>query len=130
MKRSLGLSKFSHHSKLLEALNIPKVSDSINNMTVSLWKRIFNVDSPVRDLCTCFLSKYVLNGKCIPDTLMGRVVKLGFSPTRAALSYTKPILHLKPLDGIVDSLRSVIFSSNIISRGSSSHTLLKLLTKA
>ena len=74
------------------------------------------------------LSKYVLNGKCIPDTLMGRVVKLGFSPT--ALSYTKPILHLKPLDGVVDSLRSVIFSSNILSRGSSSHTLLKLLTKA
>ena len=41
---------------------------------------------------------------------MGRVVKLGFSPTRAALSYTKPILHSKPLNGIVDSLRSVIFS--------------------
>ena len=37
MKRSLGLSKFSHHSKLLEALNIPKVSDLINNMTISLW---------------------------------------------------------------------------------------------
>ena len=36
MKRSLGLSKFSHHWKLLEALKIPKVSDSINNMTISL----------------------------------------------------------------------------------------------
>ena len=130
MKRSLGLSKFSHHSKLPEALNIPKVSDSINNMTISLWKRIFDVDSPARDLCICFLSKFFLNGKCIPDTLMGRVVKLGFSPTRAALSYTKPTLHSKPLDGIVDSLRSVIFSPNILSRGSSGHTLLKLITKA
>ena len=128
MKRSLGLSKFSHHSKFLEALNIPKVSDSINNMTLSLWKIIFNVDSPLRDLCICFLSKYVLNGKCIPDTLMGRVVKLGFSPTGAALAYTKPTLHLKPLDGIVYSLRSVIFSPNNLSRGSSSHTLLKLLS--
>ena len=68
-------------------------------------------------------SKYVLNGKCIPDTLMGRVVKLGFSPTRAAL-------HTKPLGGIVHSLRSVIFSPNILSRGSSSRTLLKILTKA
>ena len=96
MKRSLGLSKFSHYSKLLQALNIPKVADSINNMTISLWERIFNVDSLVRDLCICSLSKYVLNGKCIPDTLMGRVVKLGFSPTRAALSYTKPTLHSKP----------------------------------
>ena len=62
MKRSLGLSRFSHHSKLLEALNIPKVSDLINNMTISLWRIIFNVDSPVRDLCICFLSQYVLNG--------------------------------------------------------------------
>ena len=61
---------------------------------------------------------------------MDRVVKLGFSPTRAALSYTKPTLHLKPMNGIVDSLRSVIFSPNILSRGSSSHTLLILLTKA
>ena len=73
----------------------------------------FNVDSPVRDLSICFLSKYVLNGTCIPDTLMGGVVKLGCSPTRAALSFTKPTLHSKPLDGIVDSLRSVIFSPNI-----------------
>ena len=113
MKRSLGLSKFSDHSKLLEAPNIPKVSDSIlvNNMTISLWKRIFNVNSPVRELCICFLSKYVLNGKCIPDTVMGRVVKLGFSPTRAALS-TKNTLHSKPLDGIVDYLRSGIFRPN------------------
>ena len=63
MERSLGLSTFSHHSKLLEALNIPKVSDSINNMTISLRKIIFNVDYPVRDLCICFLSKYVLNGQ-------------------------------------------------------------------
>ena len=36
MKRSFGLSEFSHHWKLLEALKIPKVSDSINNMTISL----------------------------------------------------------------------------------------------
>ena len=99
-------------------------------MTISLGKIIFNVDSPVRDLCICFLSKYVLNGKCVPDTLMGRVVKLGFSPTCAALSYTEPTLHLKPPDGIVDSLRGVIFSPNILSGGSCSHTLLKLLPKA
>ena len=130
MKRSLGLSKFSHHSRLLEALDIRKVSDSINNMTITLWKIIFNVDSLVRDLCICFLSKYVLNGKCIPDTLMGIVVKFGFSPAWAALSYTKPTLNSKPLDGIVDSLRRVTFSPNVLSRGSSSHTLLKLLTKA
>ena len=26
------------------------MSDSINNKTISLWKLIFNVDSPVRDL--------------------------------------------------------------------------------
>ena len=97
---------------------------------MELRKIIFNVDSPVRDLCICFLSKYILNGKCIPDTLMGRVVKLGFSPTRGAPSYTKPTLHSKTLNGIVDSLRSVIFCPNILSKGSSSHTLSKLLTKA
>ena len=43
----------------------------------------------------CFLSKYVLNRECIPETLMGRVVKLGLSQTWAALSYNKPTLHSK-----------------------------------
>ena len=99
-------------------------------MTIYLWIRFFYVDSPVRDLCMCFISKYVSNGEYIPATLMGRVIKLGLSPTRAALSYTKPTLHPKPLDGIVDSLKSVISSPDILSRGSSSHTLLKSLTKA
>ena len=105
------------------------MSDSINNKTISLWKLIFNVDSPVRDLCMCFLSKYLLNEECIPETLMGRVVKFGFFPARAALFCTKPTLHPK-LFFIVNSLISVIFSPNLLSRGSSSHTLLKLLTKA
>ena len=55
----------------------------------------------------CFIIKYVLNGEYITYTLMGRV-----------------------LDGIVDSHKSVISSPDILSRGSSSHTLLKSLTKA
>ena len=55
IKRSLGLkkSKFIHHSKLQEALNIQKVSDAINNITISLWKRIFNGDSPVGEIHVC-----------------------------------------------------------------------------
>ena len=55
----------------------------------------FNVESLVRDLSICFFSKYVLNRKCIPDTLMGRVVKLGFSPTRAALHPTLNPLYTR-----------------------------------
>ena len=55
----------------------------------------------------CFISKYVLNGEHITDTLMGRV-----------------------LDGIVDSHKSVISSPDILSGGSSSHTFLKSFTKA
>ena len=74
---------------------------AINIMTTPLWKRIFNVDSSVRDLCLC-----------------------------AAFSYTKPTLHPKPLDGIGDFLKRVIFSPDILNRGSSSHMLLKLLTEA
>ena len=66
MKRLLGLSKFSHHSKLLEALNISKVFDSINNMAISLWRIIFNVDSPVRDLCICYLFQICVTWKMYP----------------------------------------------------------------
>ena len=52
VKAFLGLSRYSHHSKLLTALDILPIEKSIKSMSVSLMKRIFLVNSPVRSLCS------------------------------------------------------------------------------
>ena len=52
VKAFLGLSRYSHHSKLLTALDILPIEESIKSMYVSLMKRIFLVNSPVRSLCS------------------------------------------------------------------------------
>ena len=55
-------------------------------------------------------------------------MKLGLFPTQTALSFTKPTLHPRPLNSVVDSLKCIFFSPEILTRGSSSHIFLKLLT--
>ena len=52
VKALLGLSRYSHHSKLLTALDILPIEESTKSMSVSLMKRIFLVNSPVRSLCS------------------------------------------------------------------------------
>ncbi|KAK2149411.1 hypothetical protein NP493_2992g00000 [Ridgeia piscesae] len=50
IKRSLGLSKLSHNTALFEALNIEKIEDIVNRNVLSLYNRIFKVESPARRL--------------------------------------------------------------------------------
>ena len=57
VKAFLGLSRYSHHSKLLTALDILPIEESIKSMSVSLMKKIFLVNSPLRSLCSFFMSK-------------------------------------------------------------------------
>ena len=51
VKGFLGLIRYSHHSKLLTALGVLPIEESIESMSVSLMKRTFLVTSPVRSLC-------------------------------------------------------------------------------
>ena len=80
VKAFLGLSRYSHHSKLLTALGILPIDESNKSMSVSLMKRIFLVNYPVRSLCSFFMSKYLLTGKYSKSTLFGRLLVMGLSP--------------------------------------------------
>ena len=59
-KAFLGLSRYSHHSKLMTALGILPIKESIKSrpMFESLMKRLFLVNYPVglRSLCSFFMS--------------------------------------------------------------------------
>ena len=89
VKSCLGLSRCSHHSKLLTTLGILPIEESLNSMSVNLMKRIFLVNSPVRSLCTIFMSKYLITGKYSKCTLFGKLLDMGLSPLLSKLSKFK-----------------------------------------
>ncbi|KAK2180282.1 hypothetical protein NP493_448g02013 [Ridgeia piscesae] len=74
IKQSLGLSKLSHNTAFLKALNIEKIEDIVNRNVLSLYNRIFKVESPARRLMQHLLSRFIFYGKTIPGTLLDRVI--------------------------------------------------------
>ena len=77
IKQSLGLSKLSHNTALLKALNIEKIEDIVNRNVLSLYNRIFKVESPARRLMQHLLSRFICYGETVRGTLLDRVVSMG-----------------------------------------------------
>ncbi|KAK2163101.1 hypothetical protein NP493_1481g00019 [Ridgeia piscesae] len=48
IKQSLELSKLPHNTALLKAPNIEKIEDIVNRNVLSLYNRIYTVESPAR----------------------------------------------------------------------------------
>ena len=40
-----------------------------------LWRRIFNVDSPLHNLCCYFAARYIGHGEIFPQTLAANMIK-------------------------------------------------------
>ena len=130
LKKAMGFCKRSHHTNVLRALSVPKVSDIINNNVLSLYYRVYLVDSPTRDLCIELLSLYMCNNKLIPGTLLHKVKQLCQSPVYCAFNRICVDNRSKQEDGVVDSLRFLLCHENYIKPYSSEHVLATLLTKA
>ena len=129
VKNCLGLSKRSKSSHLLQALCIKSVKDKVKHSAASLLKRIFSVDSPVKDLNMYFLSLYICKGVLIPGTLIYRIRNFGMSPTHCVFNVYKKPPFIQGC-GIVDSLRHLVTHENFIKPYSEHHILTCLLTKA
>jgi hypothetical protein len=132
IKQSLGLSKLSHNTALLKALNIEKIEDIVNRNVLSLYNRIFKVESPARRLMQHLLSRFICYGKTVPGTLLDRVVSMGESPTKRAFnSQHVPKTSVTNNDGLVDSIRHLLFTDNFTKPYSHEHLkLVHLLTTA
>lgn len=127
IKQSLGLSKRSHNTQLLAALNIHKVEDIVINNTLSLFHRICQSPSPTRTLVLHDLSQYILYGRLINGTILSKVVEYNQSPIRVAVQKCK-IFNEPHNDGHIDSLRHLLQHENFVKPYSESHYLVHLLT--
>ena len=82
LKQSLGLNKRSRSSNLLKALNGNKIEVVIKRNTACRLKRIFNLLSPVQQLCFHFMSLPATKGISIQGTIVCIIVQSGCSPNR------------------------------------------------
>ena len=132
VKNIMGFNKRSHHSNLLHAVRIDKVETSVIRGILSLWYRIYQVDNSARALSNAMLRDYVNSRHLIPGTLIHRVVEAGFSPIKSLSIKQQFTAHRANNihDGIVDSLRHLVYHENFVKPYSEEHILATLLVKA
>ena len=132
VKRVMGIPKRSHHNNLIQALGIKATTDTINNNTLNLYYRLFQCDSPARDLQCQFLAHYLLTNERFQGTIIDRIINLGGSPTEIAFYGTHKSTSIPPQDcnGVIDSLRHMLFNDNYIRPESNEHLIAMLLCNA
>ena len=132
IKQCLDLSKRSHNSAVLKALNIDKVHNIVNRNVLNLYHRIFKIESPASGVMQCLLARYITYGTTVPGTLLDRVVSIGESPLKCDFrKYGHKGSILK--DGIgahVNSTRLLLNNRNYANNNWEEHFMVRLLTTA
>ena len=130
VKRYLGIGKRSHHSSLLKASGISRIPNIVCNKTLSLLNRIFKLNTPLLGFYAHLLAEFIVHGHLYHDTIIGRIVNSGYSPTRVAFTSCRHIpSEMHQEDGVVDTLRYLICHDNFIKPWAEEHILAVLLTR-
>ena len=132
VKQFCGLGKRHRHSDLIKALSIDKVRDIISQRTVSLFHRLLQCESPTRQLCFHLVSLYINTGVLIPGTIVHRICSLGLSPVNVMMNGSRLKLGTgnRTDNGVIDSMRHLLFNFNFNNPCSVEFSLLSLLTRA
>jgi hypothetical protein len=128
VKQFMGLSSRSHHTHLLEALNIPKMSCVIVQMLKSLYNRVFLCDTPYKSLVTYQLANYIATRSLVKGTLMHKIIENDINPISTLKSRTAP--RIKESNGLVDTIKLLVNTDNYNRRDSFEHNFIKLLVRA
>jgi len=73
---------------------------------------------------------FILTGNTIKGTIIDRIVNVGLCPIKCAFDNTFSLQLNKQPDGVVDSLKQLLYHDNFIKPWSDQHILTVLLTKA
>ena len=130
IKQCMGLSKRSHNSAVLKALNIDKVQNIVNRNVLSLYHRILKIESPARSFMHFLLARYISYGTTVPGTLLDRLVSIGESSLKWVFRKCghKEFILKDGIEGHVDSIRLLLHSRNYVDRNSEEQCMLRLLT--
>jgi len=129
IKNVLGLSKRNHHSALFEALKIDDAFKHVTKLSCAFYRRVFGVNTPLLRLQSLALADYMVHRKPVPNTLIHKLCQFNISPVKAAFSKIVSDIHYTE-NGIIDSLRYLLFQDNFIKPWASEHVIVDLLTRA
>ena len=76
------------------------------------------------------LSRFICYGETVPGTLLDRVVSMGESPSKRAFNYQNVPESSATDDGLVDSIRHLLYTDNFTKLYLQEHLLVHLLTTA
>ena len=76
------------------------------------------------------LSRFLCYGEAVPGTLLDRVVSMDESPSNRAFNYQHVPENTVTNDGLVDSIRHLLFTDNFTKPYSHEHLLVHMLTTA
>ena len=129
IKNVLGFGKRNHHSILIQSLQIDSAERYITKSSLSFYNRIFAVDTPLLQLQCSALASFMLNGTSVENTIVNKIVKLGFSPMKAAFN---KIFPSKPNadSGIHHSLQYLLYHDNFVKPWAEEHVIANLLTRS
>ena len=84
------------------------------------------MESQARRLMQHLLSRFICYGETVPGTLLDRVVSMGESPSKNEPSIINmyPKVHSATNDGLVDSIRHLLFTNNFTKPYSHEHLLV------
>lgn len=129
LKQSLGFGKYSRSSDLLQALHVTKIDRSVKIQSIKLLNQIYQVNSPIQDLCSHLISLYAYDGTVIPGTLVSRIINYGLSPVLCCFNRLKVCNDLAQ-SGTVDSLKHLLMHENFIKPYSEEHIISALLLRS
>ena len=95
-----------------------------------MYNIIFKVENPARRLMQHLLSRFLCYDETVPGTLLDTVVSMGESPSKRAFNYQHVPESSATNDGLVDSIRHLLFTDNFTRPYSHEHLLVHLLTLA
>ena len=96
-------------------MDVSPISATIKHSTVSLLRRVALASSPYRDLVCHLLARFWAYGESglVPGTIVSRIHNFGMSPLSVFLGTgDQPHLQCSNADGVVDSLKYLMFHEN------------------
>ena len=99
--------------------------------TSNLWRRIFKVVSPLRNLCCYSAARYIGHGDVFLQTLAANKNNMGAALMLNAFNckhHKQNVVKVKN-DGVVDTLKLLLHSHDYNLRHYRPHTLITLLTR-
>ena len=130
IKHVMGFPKRYHHSALLQALDIPSFKENLDLACRRLYHSLMLSNTPAGILQTKLLSRYLTSGHLTKDTLLHRLVKSGHDPCKLIAGPGPKVRTPINSDGVVDSLRYLVFHQNFIKPWSEEYLTAGLILKA